>query len=217
MTSTSCAVQQGDLALVSHLREEDVEDGVEDEEMESSPVPSPPRKKPNYIVTYDPNYKGPRTRIMYRMVRIKKPTVAATERRPLFSPTPMEMDRSSHSTSNQAMDTSSDPDQQSAANALASLQDHAVLLLTDNAPVDKELMAGIFQEASQSLKPFSPPRKVPSSAEAVNTQDDPLNFSQDMQPASSMVFRTPVDVEAASIASSGPIKPALGRTGISPL
>ena len=163
--------------LISHLREEDVEDGVEDEEMESSPVPSPPRKKPDYIVTYDPNYKGSRTRITYKMVRIKKPTVATAEGRPLSSPTPMEMDRSSHSTSSQAMDTTSDPDQQSAANALASLQDPVVSLMTVNAPVDRELMVGIFQEASQSLKPFSPPRKVPSSAEAVNTQDDPLNFS----------------------------------------
>ena len=90
-------------------------------------------------------------------------------------------------------------------------------LPTDNAPVDRELMAGIFQEANQSLKPFSPPRKVPSSAEAVNTQDDPLNFSQDMQPTASMVFRTPVDVEATFVASSGPIKPAPGRTGMSPV
>ena len=153
---------------------------MEDEEMESSPVPSPPRKKPDYIVTYDPNYKGPRMRIMYKMVRIKKPTVAATDGRPLSNPTPMEMDQSSHSTSSQTMDTTSDPDQESAANALASLQDPTVSLSTDNAPVDRELMAGIFQEASQSLKPFSPPRKVPSSTEAVNTQDDPLNFSQDM-------------------------------------
>ena len=217
MTSTSSTVQQDDLALVSHLREEDMEDGVEDEEMESSPVPSPPRKKPDYIVTYDPNYKGPRTRITYKMVRIKKPTVAVAEGRPLSSPTPMEMDQSSHSTSSQAMDTTSDPDQHSATNALASLQDPAVSLPIDNAPVDRELMAGIFQEASQSLKPFSPPRKVPSSVDAVNTQDDPLNFSQDMQPTASMVFRTPVDVEAASVASSGPIKPALGRTGMSPL
>ena len=135
---------------------------MEDEEMESSPVPLPPRKKLNYIVTYDPNYKGPRTRITYRMVRIKKPIVAAAEGRPLSSPTPMEMDRSSHSSSSQAMDTTSDSDQQSAANALASLQDPAVSLPTDNAPVDRELMAGIFEEASQSLKPFSPPRKVPS-------------------------------------------------------
>ena len=111
MTSTSSAVQQDDLALVSHLREEDVEDGVEDEEMKSSPVPLPPRKKPDYIVTYDPNYKGPRTRITYKMVRIKKPTIAAAERPPSSSPTLMEMDRSSHSTSSQAMDTTSDPDQ----------------------------------------------------------------------------------------------------------
>ena len=155
--------------VVSHLCEEDVEDGVEDEEMESSPVSSLPRKKPDYIVTYDPNYKGPRTRITYRMVRIKKPTIAAGEGCPLSSPTPMEMDRSSHSLSSHAMDTTSDPDQQSAANALASLQDPAVSLPTDNAPVDRELMAGIFQEANQSLKPFSPPRKIPSSAEAVNT------------------------------------------------
>ena len=217
MTSTSSAVHQDDLALVSHLREEDVEDGVEDEEMESSPVPSPPKKKPDYIVTYDPNYKGPRTRITYKMVRIKKPTVAAAEGRPLSSPTLMDMDRSSHSTSSQAMDTTSDPDQQSAANALASLQDPAVSLSTDNALVDRELMAGIFQEATQSLKPFSPPRKVPSSAEAVNTQDDPLNFRQDMQPTASMVFRTLMEVEATSVASSGPIKPAPVRTGMSPI
>ena len=121
MTSTSSAIQQDDLAVVSHLREEDVEDGVEDDEMESSPVLSSPRKKPDYIVTYDPNYKDPRTRITYRMVRIKKPTVAAVEGRPLSSPTPMEMDRSSHSMSSHVIDTTSDPDQQSAANALASL------------------------------------------------------------------------------------------------
>ena len=30
-----------------------------------------------------------------------------------------------------------------------------------------------------------------------------------------MVFQTPVEVEAASVASSGPIKSAHGRTGIS--
>ena len=100
MTSTSSAVQHDDLVLVSHLCEEDVEDGVEDEEMESSPVPSPPRKKPDYIVTYNPNYKGPRTRITYRMIRIEKPKLAAGEGRSLSSPTQMEMDRSSHSCDN---------------------------------------------------------------------------------------------------------------------
>ena len=115
------------------------------------------------------------------------------------------------------MDAMSDPDQQSAANALASLQDPTISLLIDNAPIDRELMAGIFQEVSQSLKPFSPPRKVPSSAKAVNTQDDPLNFSQDMQPTTSMVYRTFVDVEAASIASAGPIRPEPGHTDMSPL
>ena len=92
MTSTSSAVQHDDPALVSHLRKDDVEDGVEDEEMESSPVPSPPRRKPDYIVTYDPNYKGPRTRITYRMVRIEKPKLAAGEGRSSSSPTSMEMD-----------------------------------------------------------------------------------------------------------------------------
>ena len=78
-------------------------------------------------------------------------------------------------------------------------------------------MASIVQEANQSLKPFSPPRKVSSSAEAVNTQDDPLNFSQDMQLIASMVFRTSKDVKAASVASSGSIKPAPSRTGMSPV
>ena len=65
-------------------------------------------------------------------------------------------------------------------------------------------MVGIFKEASQSLKAFSPPRNISSEPTIEEFLDDPLNFSQDIQPTTFTVVQRAVDVEANAATKPGP-------------
>ena len=65
-------------------------------------------------------------------------------------------------------------------------------------------MVGIFEEANQLLKAFSPSRNVSSGPTIEDYLDDPLNFSQDIQPTTFTIVQRPIDVETDATTKDGP-------------
>lgn len=96
----------------------------------------------------------------------------------------MEVEPSPQPSYNKTLEISTDPDQQSAADILATLHstDRTVSPAPNEAAVTRELIVGIFEEAAKGLKSFSPPRNVHNSRPGPdNYLDDPQNFNDDIQ------------------------------------
>ena len=115
------------------------------------------------------------------------------------SPRPMEVDPACLPSPSHTVDISMDHEQHSAANTLASLHttDQSTSPALEFSPDERERVVGLFQDASQTLQPFSPPRIV--SVDPDSYLDDPLNFSQDFPPSDFLIVPRPsvVEVHAA--------------------